>query len=115
MRAGGRFLVAAMLVAACASGCRGTDGRAREAVLRTNLRTMREAIAQYRADKGRHPHRLEELVAEGYLRTMPMNPVAKNNSAWREVLGVVHGRRQVVGVRSAVGGTASDGSRFEDW
>ena len=114
MRAG-ISLVLAVVVAAGATGCRGTDCRAREAVLRSNLRTMREAIAQYRADKKQHPHRLEELVSEGYLRTMPMNPLAKNNSAWREVVSVVDGRRQVVGVRSAVGGTASDGSRFEDW
>ena len=107
--------MAALLVAVWAIGCDGTDCRAKEAVLRTNLRTMRKAIAQYRADKGQYPHRLEELVSEGYLRTMPMNPVAKNNSAWREVISVAHGRRQVVGVRSAVDGTASDGSRFEDW
>ena len=114
MRAG-RLVVASMLVAVFAIGCHGTDCRAREAVLRVNLRTMREAIAQYRADKGQHPHRLEELVSDGYLRTMPMNPLARNNSAWREVIRVVHGRRQVVGVHSAVGGRASDGSRFEDW
>ena len=115
MRAGGRLVVAAMLATVCAVGCHGTDCRATEAVLRTNLRTMREAIAQYRVDKGQYPHRLEELVSEGYLGTMPMNPLARTNSAWREVVSVVNGRRQVVGVRSAATGTASDGSRFEDW
>ena len=115
MRAGSRWVVAAAVAAAAALGCHGTDCHAKETVLRTNLRTMREALAQYRVDKGHHPHRLEELVADGYLRTMPMNPLARTNAAWREVVDVVDGRRRVVSVRSAMGGTASDGSRFEDW
>ena len=114
MRECAGLLLAVALTAASVLGC-GTDCRNPEAVLRANLRTMREAVAQYKVDKGVYPARLEELVGEGYLRTMPLNPLARSGKGWEEVVDVIAGRRQVVGVRSAVGGRASDGSRYESW
>ena len=108
------LVLALALATTITLGC-GTDCRAPEAALRANLRTMREAIAQYRADRGEYPRRIGELVSEGYLRTMPLNPLARSSAAWQEVVDVIGGRRQVVGVRSAVGGEASDGSRYESW
>jgi general secretion pathway protein G len=49
--------------------------RASEAVLKTNLRTIREVIDQHFGDKGFYPPSLEALVDEGYLRNVPMDPV----------------------------------------
>lgn len=52
-----------------------TPRRADEAVLRTNLRTLRETLDQYYADQGTYPGTLEALVEEGYLRDVPYDPV----------------------------------------
>ena len=46
----------------------------REAVLRDDLHKLRQLIDQYGADKGRLPQSLDELVTEGYLREIPIDP-----------------------------------------
>ena len=51
--------------------------RAKEAVLKTNLRTMRDVLDQYKGDKGHYPTSLDTLVDEGYLRAIPTDPIAK--------------------------------------
>jgi general secretion pathway protein G len=51
-----------------------TPPRAKEAVLKTNLRTLREVIDQHRADKGNYPESLDALVEGGYLRKVPTDP-----------------------------------------
>ena len=56
--------------------------RAAEAVLKNNLRTMRDVIDQYYGDKGHYPPALEELVTEGYFRDIPRDPITKSNDSW---------------------------------
>ncbi|MCZ6507051.1 MAG: type II secretion system protein [Acidobacteria bacterium] len=56
--------------------------RAAEAVLRTNLRTMRDVIDQYHGDKGYYPAALEELVGEGDMRKIPDDPITKSSTTW---------------------------------
>lgn len=51
--------------------------RANEAVLKTNLHTLREVIDQHYGDKGYYPATLDALVEAGYLRTVPIDPVTK--------------------------------------
>src|SRR4030095_8251878 len=46
----------------------------REAVLRDDLSKMRSLIDQFAADKGRLPQSLDELVSEGYMREVPVDP-----------------------------------------
>ncbi|MCG8458604.1 MAG: type II secretion system GspH family protein [Holophagales bacterium] len=52
-----------------------TPTRAREAVLKTNLHTLREVIDQHYGDKGFYPPTLEALAEEGYLRDVPIDPM----------------------------------------
>ncbi|HUP22285.1 MAG TPA: prepilin-type N-terminal cleavage/methylation domain-containing protein [Thermoanaerobaculia bacterium] len=59
--------------------------RAQEAVLKTNLRTMRDGIDQYFADKGYFPASLQALVEEGYLRGLPRDPITQSHDSWVEV------------------------------
>jgi general secretion pathway protein G len=51
--------------------------RARETVLATNLRDMREAIDQYYADKNQYPASLETLVTDRYIRAVPVDPITQ--------------------------------------
>ena len=57
--------------------------QAREAVLRENLYRLRDLIDQYQSDKGTYPESLEALVTDGYLRTIPADPMTKE--PWVEV------------------------------
>lgn len=56
--------------------------RSREAVLRENLATTRQAIDQYHADRGAWPESLDSLVQARYLRALPVDPVTERNDTW---------------------------------
>jgi len=49
--------------------------KAAESVLKSDLRTFRDVIDQFRADKGHYPPSLEALVNEGYLRTITTHAI----------------------------------------
>lgn len=49
--------------------------QSREAVLREDLYRFRDLIDQYYADKGKYPEALETLVADGYMRRLPVDPM----------------------------------------
>ena len=59
--------------------------RAREAVLRDHLFTLRALIDRFTLDNGRAPLRLEELVEKGYLGRLPTDPFTGSNETWQEV------------------------------
>jgi general secretion pathway protein G len=50
----------------------------REAVLKTDLREMREAIQNYTRDKQAAPNSLDDLVSEHYLASIPIDPITRN-------------------------------------
>jgi general secretion pathway protein G len=52
---------------------------AREAVLRKDLQTMREAIDNYTLDKQQAPQSLQDLVDGRYLRQVPVDPITQQN------------------------------------
>src|SRR5579883_2630314 len=51
--------------------------RAREAALKQDLATMRNAIQQYTLDKEQGPQSLDDLVSAGYLREIPVDPMTR--------------------------------------
>lgn len=46
-----------------------------------NMATLRDAIDKFRADQGRYPVQLDEIVAKQYLRQVPLDPVS-GTRAW---------------------------------
>jgi general secretion pathway protein G len=57
--------------------------RAREAVLRDHLFTLRALIDRFTLDNGRPPARLEEFVEKGYLGRLPTDPFTGSNETWQ--------------------------------
>src|SRR5215211_8453305 len=51
--------------------------QAEEAVLKTDLKEMREAIDAYHADKNKWPPSLDALVTEKYIREVPRDPITR--------------------------------------
>ena len=49
--------------------------RAREAVLKNNLQTIRTSIDNYTLDKQAAPQSIDDLVQAGYLRSVPTDPM----------------------------------------
>ncbi len=89
--------------------------RANEAVLRTDLRVLREAIDKHRADRGRLPTSLEQLVELRYLRSVPIDPVTGSAVTWILVSSPDGLTPGVFDVRSGAPGRARDGSSYLAW
>ena len=92
----------------------------REAVLRTDLFRMRDAIDQYYADKGKYPSALDSLVSDGYMRKVPEDPITKSADSWVTVPAEPDPNNPsaepgIYDVKSGAQGTALDGSNYSDW
>src|SRR5579863_560084 len=55
---------------------------AREAVLKEDLHVMRAAIDSYTMDKQKAPQSLDDLVQDGYLKSIPEDPMTHARDTW---------------------------------
>ena len=60
--------------------------RTKESLLRNNLFTMRTVIDEYTFDKKKAPQSLQDLVGEGYLRAVPIDPITGSDQTWVTVM-----------------------------
>lgn len=118
-------VVALLLVAAC--GREAKDRAERENAMRHDLFEMRKAIADFRADKQRGPHSLQELKDAHYLRAIPKDPLTLRDD-WREITEQVVAQEndfaagsaappqvEVVDVRSRAAGKDAAGKPYADY
>jgi general secretion pathway protein G len=102
--------------------------RANEAVLKTNLRTLRDVIDQHYGDKGKYPTSLETLVETGYLRKIPIDPITKSSETWVAVYEELDpdnppaetetsedGQPGIIDVHSGAPGNSLDGTPYSEW
>ena len=95
--------------------------RAKEAVLQDHLFTLRLLIDEYTLDKQQAPQSLEDLVAEGYLRGIPVDPFTKANDTWVVVYedNVLMSPDQIssgiVDLHSGSNQTSLNGSSYSSW
>ena len=101
--------------------------RAEEAVLKTNLHTLRDVLDQYHADQGHFPTSLEVLVDDGYLRRIPRDPIADTDE-WDLIYEELdledapaetdlpeEGQPGIMDVRSTAEGESLDGTPYSEW
>ena len=55
-------------------------------MLRNNLFTLRTVIDEFTMDKGKAPQTLQDLVSEGYLRTVPLDPMTGSDQSWKTII-----------------------------
>lgn len=94
--------------------------RARESVLHNNLFTLRNMIDEYTVDKQHAPQTLDDLVTEGYLRQIPIDPITGSNQTWKVTMEdtPTGGDNQPPGifdVNSGAEGNGLDGKAYSDW
>ena len=94
--------------------------RAREAVLRNNLKETRDAIDKFYTDLGRYPQNLKELVDARYLKMLPIDPISGRNDRWM-LTGSPNGQvaalqpSGVYDLHSSAAGKGLDGTAFNSW
>jgi len=94
--------------------------RAKEAVLKDDLFTMRSVIAQYTLDKQKAPQSLDDLVQAGYLKQIPMDPFTNARDSWTVdqedvLLSVDQQQPGITDVHSGSTATSSDGTPYSSW
>ncbi len=92
--------------------------QAREIVLKENLFQMRRSIDQFRADKGKLPTSIDDLVTEKYLREKPIDSILEK-AEWNEIQGEdtnsPDGETGLVDVKSLAEGEDSQGVAFSEY
>ncbi len=94
--------------------------RAREAVLKEDLFRMRDAIDQYYADRNKYPASLDDLVSEGYMREVPIDPMTQSKDTWQPVNAEANvndttAEPGIYDVKSGSDQPSLDGTRYADW
>ncbi len=94
--------------------------KAKEAVLKENLWTMRQQINRFFADKGRYPSDLQELVEQRYLSMRPLDPVTESTETWIEITAEITEQDiatepGIADVKSGADGAGLDGVSYSDW
>lgn len=91
---------------------------AKEVVLKENLWQLRRSIDQYRADKGKLPQSVSDLVSQKYLAEKPIDPIL-DRAEWDEVMGEdtnsPDGESGMINVKSMSDGEDSSGRAYRDY
>ena len=93
---------------------------AREAVLKEDLHVLRSAIDSYTMDKQKAPQSLEDLIQDGYLKTIPVDPITRSKETWvTETSDAMHSLDQtepgIEDVHSGSSEVGTDGQPYSSW
>lgn len=94
--------------------------RAQEATLKEDLFRMRDAIDQYYADRNKYPSALDDLVSEGYLRTIPTDPFTNSKDTWQAINAEANvndttAQPGIYDVKSGSEETSLEGTKYSEW
>jgi general secretion pathway protein G len=93
--------------------------RTHETLLHSNLQTLRTVIDEYTFDKKKPPQTLQDLVAEGYLRAVPIDPITRDDN-WRlinedSLTAVDQTEPGIYDIRSQSDLVSPEGTPYSEW
>jgi general secretion pathway protein G len=94
--------------------------RTKESLLKNNLFTLRTVIDEYTFDKQKAPQTLQDLVNEGYLRAVPIDPITGSDQTWKLIIeDAVSSVNQtdpgIFDVRSGSDLKSLEGTPYSEW
>jgi general secretion pathway protein G len=89
--------------------------RSKEAVLKQDLAALRESIDKFYGDTGKFPETLAILVEKRYLRSIPVDPIAKSADKWVVILAEDPEDTGVKDVHSGAEGAGQNGVPYALW
>ena len=94
--------------------------KAKEAVLKEDLHTMRTAIDSYTVDKEKAPQSLDDLVQAGYLKVIPQDPITSRTDTWitaqsDTLMDINETQGGIDDVHSGAQNLATDGTSYNTW
>jgi general secretion pathway protein G len=98
----------------------GAIRQAREAALKEDLHVMRAAIDSYTMDKQKAPQSLDDLIQDGYLKSIPEDPFTHARDTWvTDSSDALYSLDQtepgIDNVHSGSQETGSDGQPYSSW
>jgi general secretion pathway protein G len=98
----------------------GAIRQAREAALKEDLHVMRAAIDSYTMDKQKAPQSLDDLLQDGYLKSIPEDPFTHARDTWvTDSSDALYSLDQtepgIDNVHSGSQETGSDGQPYSSW
>jgi general secretion pathway protein G len=98
----------------------GAIKHAREAVLKEDLHVMRAAIDSYTMDKQKGPQSLDDLIQDGYLKSIPEDPMTHSKDTWvtstsDTLYSIDQTDPGIDDVHSGSEETGSDGQAYSTW
>lgn len=93
--------------------------RTKESLLKNNLFTMRTVLDEYTYDKQKAPQTLQDLVREGYLRAVPLDPITGRDD-WKIIMedavtSVSQTEPGIYDVRSLSDAKSLEGTPYSEW
>jgi general secretion pathway protein G len=81
---------------------------------------LRTVIDEYTYDKQKAPQTLQDLVSDGYLRQVPMDPITGSNASWKLIVRarpntLNQTQPGIFDVRSGSDLTSLEGTRYSEW
>jgi general secretion pathway protein G len=94
--------------------------KAKEAVLKEDLHTMRSAIDSYTVDKEKAPQTLDDLVQAGYLKAIPKDPITSRTDTWipaqeDTLMSIDQTQSGIDDVHSGAQETSTEGTSYSTW
>jgi general secretion pathway protein G len=94
--------------------------RTKESLLKNNLFTLRTVIDEYTFDKKKAPQQLTDLVNEGYLRAVPIDPITGSDQTWKTIMedaltAVDETQPGIWDVRSGADQKSLEGTPYSEW
>lgn len=89
--------------------------KSKETVLKANLVATRDALDKFRADTGKYPSQLSDLVDKHYLRTLPYDPIVDSSEAWVITPPGDGQEGGVYNINSSAEGADADGVPYAQW
>jgi general secretion pathway protein G len=98
----------------------GAIRQAREAALKEDLHVIRAAIDSYTMDKQKAPQSLDDLIQDGYLKSIPEDPFTHARDTWvTDSSDALYSLDQtepgIDNVHSGSQETGSDGQPYSSW
>lgn len=107
--------IIAILVALAAPRYFNSVEKTKEAVLRQDLSTMRDALDKYYSDHDKYPDSLDDLVSKKYLRKIPVDPITDSAATWVTVPPENAEQGGVFDLHSGAPGNGRDGTPYSSW
>ena len=102
------------------TGVPSVQNAAKEADLKKALFQLREAIDKFYVREQHYPRTLRDLVTQGFLKEIPIDPFTDSRTSWRTMQSKRDPARPAVptgifDVNSASTRTAANGTRYSTW